>query len=93
MNKNISKGFSIGVIGPIVTLVVYIAFFLELDIDTAFSQWEKSKTLTHHISLSVFLTNIILFFMHIKTNKEKVAKGILAATFVYTLMILYIRLF
>jgi len=93
MNKEISKGFSIGVIAPIVTLVIYIAFVLEVDIDTALASFERTNTLTHHVSLSVFVTNIILFFMHIKTNKEATAKGILGATFIYVFLILYIKFF
>ena len=93
MNKEVSKGFSIGVIAPIVTLVIYIAFFLEKDIDIALLSFEKNNTLTHHISLSVFLTNIILFFMNIKMNKEQVSRGILGATFIYTFIVLYIKLF
>ena len=93
MNKDVSKGFSIGVIAPIVTLVIYIAFFLEKEIETALLLFEENTTLSHHISLSVFLTNIVLFFMHIKMEKERVSKGILGATFIYTFIVLYIKLF
>ena len=93
MDRDFSKGFSIGAIAPIVILVIYIAFILEVDIDTALDRFKSTNTLTHHISLSVFLTNLVLFFMHIKTNKERMAKGILAATFIYTLLILYIKFF
>ena len=93
MNKKVAKGFSIGVIAPIITLIVYIAFVLEIDIDTAISKFETTNTLSHHISLSVFLTNIILFFMHLKTNKQNVSKGILGATFIYAFIVLYIRFF
>ena len=93
MNKDVSKGFSIGVIAPIVTLVIYITFFLEKEIESALLLFEESNTLSHHISLSVFLTNIVLFFMHIKMEKEQVSKGILGATFIYTFIVLYIKLF
>ena len=93
MNKKVTQGFSIGVIAPIVTLVVYIAFILEVDIDTALDSFEITNTLTHHISISVFLTNIILFFMHLKANKEYIAKGILGATFIYAFIVLYIKFF
>ena len=87
MTKLTAKGFSIGIIAPIVTLIIYIAFILEIDIDTALAEFERTNTLTHHISLSVFLTNTILFFMNIMTQKEKVSKGILAATFIYAFTI------
>ena len=93
MNKNVTKGFSVGVIAPIITLIIYISFILEVEIDIAFAEFERLNTLTHHISLSVFLTNILLFFMNIKTNKEEVAKGILGATIVYAFIVVMIKFF
>ncbi len=93
MNKNVTKGFSIGIIAPIITLIIYISFILEVEIDIAFAEFERLNTLTHHISLSVFLTNILLFFMNIKTNKEEVAKGILGATIVYAFIVVMIKFF
>jgi len=93
MNKNVTKGFSVGVIAPIITLIIYISFILEVEIDMAFAEFERLNTLTHHISLSVFLTNILLFFMNIKTNKEEVAKGILGATIVYAFIVVMIKFF
>ena len=93
MNKNLTKGFSIGIIAPIITLIIYISFILEVEIDIAFAEFERLNTLTHHISLSVFLTNILLFFMNIKTNKEEIAKGILGATIVYAFIVVMIKFF
>ena len=93
MNKNVTEGFSVGVIAPIITLIIYISFILEVEIDIAFAEFERLNTLTHHISLSVFLTNILLFFMNIKTNKEEVAKGILGATIVYAFIVVMIKFF
>jgi len=93
MNKNVTKGFSIGIIAPIITLIIYILFLLEVEIDIAFAEFERLNTLTHHISLSVFLTNILLFFMNIKTNKEEIAKGILGATIVYAFIVVMIKFF
>jgi hypothetical protein len=93
MNKNVAKGFSIGIIAPIITLIIYISFILEIEIDMAFAEFERLNTLTHHISLSVFLTNILLFFMNIKINREEVAKGILGATIVYAFIVVMIKFF
>ena len=92
MNKVVAKGFSVGVIAPIITLLVYIAFVLEVELEIAFAEFKKLNTLTHHISLSVFLTNIILFFMNIKIHNDEVAKGILVATLVYVFFIVIIKL-
>ena len=42
MNKAVAKGFSVGVIAPIITLVVYIAFVLEVELEIAFAEFERS---------------------------------------------------
>ena len=93
MNKEFSKGFSIGVISPLVTLFIYISLILKLDIDIALSYFEQTNTLTHHISLSVFFSNIILFFTSLKRNKQEISKGILGATICYAFIVLYIKIF
>jgi len=93
MNRELTKGFSIGVIAPIVTLLIYTAFVLEVDIDSALSFFERTNTLTHHISLSIFLANTILFFFQLRKNKEQVARGILGATLIYAFLVLYIKFF
>ena len=93
MTKALKKGLSFGIIAPIGTLLVYIAFILEVDVDTAFASFEKTNTLTHHISLSVFLTNIILFFFQLRRNNEQVARGVLGATLIYAFLVIYIKFF
>ena len=93
MNRDLKKGLSIGVIAPIGTLLVYIAFVLEVDIDSALSSFEKTNTLTHHISLSVFLTNTLLFFFQLRRNNEQVARGIIGATLIYAFLVVYIKFF
>ena len=93
MNKKFSKGFSVGAIAPIITLLIYISFFLDLDFDGALASFERSNTTTHHISLSVFITNIILFFFNLKKSNDEVSKGILGATICYAFIVLYIKFF
>jgi hypothetical protein len=92
MNNQTIKGVFIGVVSPIVTFIIYVGFYLEVELDTAFRTINRVGTLPHHISLSVFLTNTILFFMHIKTYKEEVARGILGATILYAAIVLILKL-
>jgi len=93
MNKDVAKGFSIGSFAPIITFVIYVGFFLELEIETAINEFNKMGTITHHISLSVFLTNIVLFFMQIRISKDEIARGILGATISYAFLVLILILF
>jgi len=93
MNRDVAKGFSIGVFAPITAFVVYVGFYLEVDFDTAIDTINRMGTMTHHISLSVFLTNTALFFMQIKMFRDEVAKGILGATIAYAFLVLILILF
>ena len=92
-NKEVAKGFSIGVFAPIIAFVIYVGFYLEVDFDTAIESINRLGTMTHHISLSVFLTNTVLFFMQIKMYRDEVARGILGATLAYAVLVLILILF
>lgn len=93
MNKDLSKGFSLGIISPLLLLFFYITFILNKDINTALVEFNKTDTMTHHISLSVFFINILIFFLFIKMKKDENAKGVIAATFIYTFIVIYIKFF
>ena len=93
MNRDVAKGFSIGVFAPIIAFVIYVGFYLEVEFDTAIDTINRMGTMTHHISLSVFLTNTALFFMQIKMFRDEVAKGILGATIAYAFLVLILILF
>ena len=93
MNKEVAKGFSIGVLAPIIAFLVYVGFYLEVELDTALYIINRNGHMTHHISLSVFLTNTVLFFMQIKMSRDKTAKGILGATIAYAILVLILILF
>jgi hypothetical protein len=92
MNKEVAKGFSMGVLAPIIAFLIYVGFYLEIELDTAIKTINRMGTMTHHISLSVFLTNTVLFFMQMKMYKDEVAKGILGATLAYAIAVLILIL-
>jgi len=93
MNKEVAKGFSIGVLAPIIAFLIYVGFYLEVELDTALYIINRNGHMTHHISLSVFLTNTVLFFMQIKMYKDEVARGILGATLAYAVVVLILLFF
>ena len=93
MNKEVAKGFSIGGLAPIIAFLVYVGFYLEVELDTALYIINRNGHMTHHISLSVFLTNTVLFFMQIKMYKDEIARGILGATIAYAVVVLILLLF
>ncbi len=91
MNKFFKMGFSYGLIAPLVVLYLYILIYMKISLDSALDIFNKTNTLSHHISLCVFASNLILFFLFIRLKKDDVAKGILASTFVYTIIVIYLK--
>ena len=91
MSKNLLQGFSLGIIAPLLLLLFYITIILNKNVDTALEVFNKTNTTTHHISLSVFFINILIFFLFIKINRDESAKGVIGATFFYTFFIIYLK--
>ena len=93
MNKEVVKGFLIGVIAPIAAFVVYVAFFTEDSDPTGmYKKLIAIGKLSHVISLSV-LINLLIFFMDLKTYRDEQARGILLATILYGITIVIIKFF
>jgi len=90
MNNQNFIGFFVGLIAPFVAFSVFILFVLELDLFQTISEVSKSDKLPHIISLSL-LINLVIFFMKIKTKREKAARGILGATIFYAFIVLYLK--
>lgn len=93
MNKEVIKGFFIGLISPIAAFIVYVAFFTEDSNPLGvYNQIILLGKLSHVISLSV-LINLLIFFMSIKTYRDEQARGILLSTMFYGFIIVSIKLF
>ena len=93
MSKEVLRGFFVGIIAPIAAFVVYVAFFTDNPDPIVMYQYVKELgKLSHVISLSL-LINLIVFFMNIKTYRERQAKGILSATIFYGIIIVSIKFF
>ena len=90
MNNQNFIGFFVGIIAPFVAFSVFVLFVLELDLFQTISEVSKSDKLPHIISLSL-LINLVIFFMKIKTKREKAARGILGATIFYAFIVLYLK--
>lgn len=90
MNNQNFIGFFVGLIAPFVAFSVFVLFVLELDLFQTITEVSKSDKLPHIISLSL-LINLLIFFMKIKTKREKAARGILGATIFYAFIVLYLK--
>ena len=93
MNKEVVKGFFVGVIAPIAAFVVYVAFFTEdADPKGMYKKLVEIGKLSHVISLSV-LINLLIFFMDLKTYRDEQARGVLLATIFYGITIVIMKFF
>ena len=91
MNKEVVKGFVVGIFAPIAAFIVYVAFFTE-DSDPLgmYQKIIEIGKLSHVISLSI-LINLLIFLMNIKTYRDNRARGILSATIFYGLIIISLK--
>ena len=64
--------------------------FPEVPLTEIFGHVQKLGITSAMISLSVFL-NLFLFFFFLWRKAEKAAKGILAATMIYAIIVVYIK--
>jgi len=86
-------GFAAGAIVPIITLsCYYLARYSGLSLVDFFKVYKNLGILTHIISLSV-LPDLLVFFLFIRQNLLKSARGVLMATFLFTFVVLCLRFF
>ncbi len=87
-NDKMGIGFMAGILLPLV-IFVFIHYTRYPDvplIDYAKDLWEM-KVFIKIMSLCVF-PNLLVFLLYIRRKKDAAARGVLAATFVYALLVL-----
>jgi hypothetical protein len=89
--NNIWIGIAAGIIVPSIALTCYyLARYSGLSLVDFFAVYKNLGILTHIISLSV-LPNLLVFFLFIRQNKLKSARGVLMATFLFTFIVICLR--
>lgn len=84
-------GAAAGILLPLVALACYyFARYAGLSLAEFFKVYKNLGILTHIISLSV-LPDLGLFFLFIRQNMLKGARGVLLATFLFTILVVCIR--
>ena len=96
MNKaNLNQvwiGMIFGLILPVIALACYyFARYSGLSLVDFMRVYKNLGILTHIISLSV-LPNLLLFFLFIRQDLLKSARGVLLATFLFTFVVLILRI-
>tara|TARA_B100000609_G_scaffold161813_1_gene133693 strand:- start:10 stop:288 length:279 start_codon:yes stop_codon:yes gene_type:complete len=92
MTINLIKGIIIGIISPIILFILVVVFFLEYEITHFINKHINEENFPAIISLSL-LSNLSVFFLMIRNNKDIQAKGILLSTFIFGILIIYLKFF
>jgi hypothetical protein len=84
-------GLAAGILIPVIALICYyFARYSNLSLVDFIQVYRNLGILTHIISLSV-LPDLLVFFLFIRKNQLKSARGVLLATFLFTFTVLVIR--
>ena len=92
MNVKFIKGLFAGIVAPVVAFSVYVLFWLDEDLFIFIDEKITQYNLPAIISLSL-LINLLIFFMNIQTKRDDAAKGILLATMLYGVVIVFLKFF
>jgi len=91
--NNLWIGLAAGLIIPEIALTCYyFVRYSNLSLIDFFKVYKNLGILTHIISLSV-LPDLLVFFLFIRKNLLKSARGVLLATLLFTFVVLCIRFF
>lgn len=81
-------GLVLGLVCPWVVFVgYYFVFHHHITIKEFIDYLKLGDSLVSALSVCVFLSNLLVFFIFIWTRKDKSARGVLAATFMYAFFV------
>lgn len=90
IKKEIFIGFLIGIFANLAGMYLYIYFFLDYDFETSIQLAKENDSIGNLIALGAIL-NLIVFFLFIKKRQLYRARGVLLATILAALIILYTK--
>lgn len=90
--NNIFIGLAGGVAAPAVAFIIYFKIHdPRLGIQDTVLRLQESGVLSYYASLSA-IVNLLLFFLFLRLNAERAARGVLGATILYAFIILFLKL-
>ncbi len=92
VKKEIAIGFIVGIIANTIGTILYILIFSELGIKESFLAATQQGHVGSLLALGAIL-NLIAFFLFLRIRRDNRAKGVLIATIITALAILYYKVF
>ena len=90
--KEIITGFIVGIIANVTGTLLYILLFSDLGLKETFIAAEEQGYLGSLVALGAIL-NLAAFFGFLRIRRDRRAKGVLVATILAALVILYYKVF
>jgi hypothetical protein len=85
--KDLIIGVLLGIIGAVVGCFIFLQFFTDFGFIEGVTAMNKRGILNKVITLGAIL-NLIIFFVLLQKNKDVMAKGVVLAMFIITLITL-----
>jgi hypothetical protein len=87
----IFTGMFLGLVSPVLAFWLYTSLsYPEIGMWEVFAVFQRRNVHTHVISLAV-LVNLIVFFIALWTQKEKLARGVLGMTILYAILVFILK--
>lgn len=90
--KELLIGFVVGIIANTIGTLLYILLFSDLGIKETFDAAIQQGHIGSLLALGAIL-NLIAFFLFLRIRRDNRAKGVLIATLLTALLILYYKVF
>ncbi|MBT2159828.1 hypothetical protein [Zobellia barbeyronii] len=92
VKKELAIGFVVGIIANTIGTLLYILFFSEFGIADTFKAAVQQGHVGSLLALGAIL-NLVAFFGFLRLRRDNRAKGVLIATLLTALAILYYKIF
>ena len=89
---SILLGLAVGLLTPALAFAIYFSIRdPQLHLIDVLARLTESGVLSYYISLSA-IANLLAFFLFLRVNADRAARGVLGATLVYAFSILFIKI-
>jgi hypothetical protein len=82
-------GFIIGIVSSLIGVYLFVELFMDYGFETAIYAIKSEGKLGKLITLGAIL-NLLVFFLLLKLNKELMARGVVLATIILTVVTLVV---
>jgi len=86
MKENFLKGFSMGILVPMVAFYFFVTLVLHTDLKPGFEQLQRDNLLSQVMAISV-LANALPIFVYNKRKEDEKLKGVVGASILYAVIV------